>query len=179
MDGLPVLLTVANVRTEKNHLRQVQVMRRLFQKGKRFYWLNVGTLANWELAGRVKAAVHEAGLEDYFLLPGAIGNPYALMKRADAVCVLSDHESWSMVITEAKALGVPVIATRTSGALEQVEAGKSGMLCDFSEEDIAERIGMFLEQPEYREKIRANLQSFSAKASTWKQLEPLLSLIHI
>lgn len=174
MDGLPVLLTVANVRTEKNHLRQVRVMQKLFQEGKRFYWLNVGTLANRELAGRVKAAVHEAGLEDYFLLPGAIGNPYALMKRADAVCVLSDHESWSMVITEAKALGVPVIATRTSGALEQVEDGKSGMLCDFSEEDIAERIGMFLEQPEYREKIRANLQSFSAKASTWKQLEPLL-----
>ena len=174
MGGLPVLLTVANVRTEKNHLRQVRVMQKLFQEGKRFYWLNVGTLANWELAGRVKAAVHEAGLEDYFLLPGAVENPYALMKRADAVCVLSDHESWSMVITEAKALGVPVIATRTSGALEQLKDGKTGILCGFSEEDIAERIGMFLEQPEYGEKIRANLQGFSAKASTLKQLEPLL-----
>lgn len=173
-DGLPVLLTVANVRTEKNHLRQVQVMRRLFQKGKRFYWLNVGTLANWELAGRVKSAVHEAGLEDYFLLPGAVENPYALMKQADAVCVLSDHESWSMVITEAKSLGIPVIATRTSGALEQLEDGKTGMLCDFSEQDITEKIGMFLEQPEYGERIRENLQGFSAKASTLKQLEPLL-----
>lgn len=173
-DGLPVLLTVANIRTEKNHLRQVRVMRRLFQEGKRFCWLNTGTLANWELVGRVKAAVHEAGLEDYFLLPGAVENPYALMKRADAVCVLSDHESWSMVITEAKALGVPVIATRTSGALEQLEDGKTGMLCGFSEDDIAKKIGMFLEQPQYREKIRANLQGFSAKANTLKQLEPLL-----
>lgn len=173
-DGLPVLLTVANVREEKNHLRQVRVMRRLFQEGKRFYWLNVGTLANWEVAGRVKAAVGESGLENYFLLPGAVENPYALMKRADAVCVLSDHESWSMVITEAKTLGVPVIATQTSGALEQLEDGETGVLCGFSEEDIAEKIRMFLERSEYGERIRESLRGFSAKANTLKQLEPLL-----
>ena len=66
------------------------------------------------------------------------------MRRADAVCVLSDHESWSMVITEAKALGVPVIATRTSGALEQIEDGKNGVLCGFSDEEIAESLRAFL-----------------------------------
>lgn len=66
------------------------------------------------------------------------------MRRADAVCVLSDHESWSMVITEAKALGVPVIATRTSGALEQIEDGKNGVLCGFSDEEIAENLRAFL-----------------------------------
>ena len=173
-EEIPVLLTVANVREEKNHLRQVRVMEQLFRTGKRFYWLNLGTLANHELVTRIQTAVREAGLEQFFLLPGAVENPYPIMKRADAVCVLSDHESWSMVITEAKSLGVPVIATKTSGALEQLEHLKTGLLCDFQEEDIAEKIGTFLDHSEYRQMIRSNLRNFSAGTDTLKQLEPLL-----
>lgn len=173
-DGLPILLTVANIRSEKNHLRQIRVMERLFGEGKRFYWINVGTLANIELVSKVRAAVREAGLEKYFLLPGVMDNPCPLMKRAAAVCVLSDHESWSMVITEAKALGVPVIATRTSGALEQLKDGETGLLCDFTEKDIAEKIRTYLEDPEIGQKIRSNLQGFSSSSDTLERLEPLL-----
>lgn len=173
-EDLPVLLTVANIRAEKNHLRQIQVMERLFREGKRFYWVNVGTLANLELVPRVKAAIQKAGLEKYFLLPGAMDNPYPLMKQVDAVCVLSNHESWSMVITEAKTLGVPVIATRTSGALEQLENGKTGVLCDFSEEAIAKTIREYLEDPKIGQRVRSNLQGFSSSSDTLEQLEPLL-----
>lgn len=142
-DGLPRLLTAANVREEKNHLRQVEVMRRLFDEGLRFHWINVGSLANVPLVSRLREAVRSAGLEEYFHLCGAMENPYAVMRRADAVCVLSDHESWSMVITEALALGVPVIATRTSGALEQVQDGVTGLLCGFSAREIAETLRRF------------------------------------
>lgn len=143
-DGLPLLLTVANVRAEKNHLRQVEVMRRLFAGGLRFHWVNVGSLADAPLVSRLRQTVRAAGLERYFHLSGAVENPYAVMRRADAVCVLSDHESWSMVITEAKTLGVPVIATRTSGALEQVQNGRDGNLCGFSAAEIADAVRAFL-----------------------------------
>lgn len=173
-EDLPVLVTVANIRAEKNHLRQIRAMEKVFQKGKRFYWINIGSLANFELVSRVKTAVQKAGLEEYFLLPGAMENPYSIMKQANAVCVLSDHESWSMVITEAKALGVPVIATRTSGALEQLEGGKTGLLCDFSEEDIAQTIYAYLEKPETEQRIRAGLQGFSSSDDTLEQITPLL-----
>ena len=136
-DGLPLLVTVANVREEKNHRRQVEVMRQLFSEGLRFRWVNIGSLANAPLVEKLRQAVRNAVLEDYFTLTGPLDNPYGVMRRADAVCVLSDHESWSMVITEAKALGVPVIATRTSGALEQIADGENGILCGFSAEEIA------------------------------------------
>ena len=143
-NGLPLLVTVANVREEKNHLRQVDAMRRLFSDGLRFRWVNIGSLANAPLVEKLRLAVQSAGLEDYFTLTGPLDNPYGVMRRADAVCVLSDHESWSMVITEAKALGVPVIATRTSGALEQITDGETGILCGFSAEEIAAAIRAFL-----------------------------------
>ena len=143
-DGLPLLVTVANIRDEKNHLRQVEAMQQLFSEGLRFRWVNIGSLANAPLVEKLRLAVRDAGLEDYFTLTGPLDNPYGVMRKASAVCVLSDHESWSMVITEAKALGVPVIATRTSGALEQIEDGKNGVLCGFSDEEIAESLRAFL-----------------------------------
>ena len=143
-DGLPLLVTVANIREEKNHLRQVEAMQQLFSEGLRFRWVNIGSLANAPLVEKLRLAVHDAGLEDYFTLTGPLDNPYGVMRKASAVCVLSDHESWSMVITEAKALGVPVIATRTSGALEQIEDGKNGVLCGFSAGEIAGAVRAFL-----------------------------------
>lgn len=143
-DGLPLLVTVANIREEKNHLRQVEAMQQLFSEGLRFRWVNIGSLANAPLVEKLRLAVRDAGLEDYFTLTGPLDNPYGVMRRADAVCVLSDHESWSMVITEAKALGVPVIATRTSGALEQIEDGENGILCGFSAGEIAGAVRAFL-----------------------------------
>ena len=174
-DHLPILLTVANIREEKNHLRQVEAMKLLFDEGVRFHWINIGSLADFGLAGRVKRAVKDAGLEDHFHLTGAMENPYAWMRRADAVCVLSDHESWSMVITEAKRLGVPVIATRTSGALEQIVDGESGLLCGFTAEEIARRINDLLSDPALGERIRENLDHAGQCDNTSAVLESLLS----
>lgn len=175
MDGLPLLLTVANVRDEKNHLRQVEVMKLLFDRGYRFHWVNVGSLAKTDLVSRVKQSAADAGLCAYFHLPGAVSNPYSLMCRADAVCVLSDHESWSMVITEAKQLGVPVIATKTSGALEQIVDEKTGLLCGFSAEEIAARIEAFLNSNALRANIRENLRAEALCPDTLDTLGPILS----
>ncbi len=175
-DGnLPRLVTVANVRPEKNHVRQIRVMKKLFDEGLRFYWINVGAQANPKLNEKIDAEIRKAGLEDYFLFTGATENPYSVIKRCDAVCVLSDHESWSMVITEAKAIGTPVIATKTSGALEQIIHKENGILCDFDEEDIADKIREFLTDSAIAERIRKNLRGFSSATDTLGALDALFT----
>lgn len=171
---VPVLVTVANIRPEKNHIRQVEAMRILKERGVRFKWINIGNQAAVGHVQKLKKAIREAGLEEDFLIPGAMDNPYAQMKAADAVCVLSDHESWSMVITEAKVLGVPVIATATSGAIEQIRDNETGILCEFSAEAIADKIQNFIQTPELQNKIRKNLQAFSSGEEAMCQLGPLL-----
>ena len=67
-DGLPVLLTVANIRPEKNHLRQVAVMKTLFERGLGFHWINAGSLARNGLVEEVRTAVLDANLSGYFHL---------------------------------------------------------------------------------------------------------------
>lgn len=167
----PVLLTVANIRTEKNHLRQIEAMHRLKQEGVRFKWLNVGCASDPFLHSKVLSAIKKYGLEDDFILLGADDNPYKYMKMADAVCVLSDYESWSVVITEAKLLGIPVLATKTSGALEQLVDGETGILCDFTAEDIARKIRLFLTDAQLHGRMRVNLQGFTTQQATLKEFE--------
>ena len=173
-DGLPLLVTVANIREEKNHLREVEAMRQLFDEGRRFRWVNIGSLANAPLVERLRQAVREAGLEEYFTLTGPLDNPYGVMRRADAVCVFSDHESWSMVITEARALGVPVIATRTSGALEQIRNGENGILCGFSAGEIAAAIRRFLSGGWSAAPVRNEKEHTAALPDAAETLETLL-----
>lgn len=155
-DGLitdkPTLLTVANLREEKNYPRQVEVMHLLKERKIALRWINIGSTANPIILNQVKLLISKYQLQDDFLILGVDDNPYKYMSKVDAVTVLSDFESWSMVITEAKILGIPVIATRTSGALEQIKEGQDGMLTDFTTIDIANKIEEFLKEGLSRKK---------------------------
>ncbi|RPF42141.1 glycosyltransferase involved in cell wall biosynthesis [Hydrogenoanaerobacterium saccharovorans] len=169
--NIPVLLTVANVRPEKNHIRQIEAMKLLKEQGIDFIWLNIGCAANPFLKHRIDNLIKTYKLENRFLFLGAQSNPYKYMVHSDAVCVLSDFESWSIVITEAKILGIPVIATKTSGAVEQLENGRTGVLCNFSVEDISKKIKVFLMHSEFKSKIHSNVQGFTTKQAVLLEFE--------
>lgn len=158
----PFLLSVGNLRVEKNYPRQIDVMRILKEKNILIKWICVGSTVDKNVYGEVSRLLDKYQLRDDFVLCGADDNPYRYMKRAKAVMVLSDHESWSLVISEAKLLGVPVIATNTSGAQEQIRNGENGVITSFDPEEIAEKIIDFLQDEKLQEHIRKNLEKESA-----------------
>ena len=98
------------------------------------------------------------------------------MKNAEAVMVLSDYESWSLVITEAKILGIPVIATNTSGAQEQIIDKETGIITDFDALDIASKTELFLKDLKLQQKIRQNLKDeiYRYRENGIKEFETLL-----
>lgn len=151
------LLSVGNLRVEKNYPRQIEVMRILKERNILIKWICVGSTVDKNVYGEVSELLEKYQLKDDFILCGADDNPYKYMKRAKAVMVLSDHESWSLVISEAKLLGVPVIATNTSGAQEQIVNGETGIITSFQAEEIAEEIEEFLNDLELQNKIKKNL----------------------
>lgn len=156
------LLSVGNLRIEKNYPRQIDVMRILKERNILIKWICVGSTVDKNVYGEVSRLLDKYQLRDDFVLCGADDNPYRYMKRAKAVMVLSDHESWSLVISEAKLLGVPVIATNTSGAQEQIRNGENGVITSFDPEEIAEKIIDFLQDEKLQEHIRKNLEKESA-----------------
>lgn len=157
---IPAFVTCANIRPEKNHLRQIEVLRILKDRGIQLLWINIGSTANTELTLKIHDCINRYELNNSFILLGPQENPYRYMKKAKAVIVLSDSESWSMVITEALVLGVPVISTKTSGAKEQITDGETGILTDFSAEKIADTIENFLKNEELEKRIKQNIAQF-------------------
>ena len=168
------LLSVANLREEKNYPRMVETMKCLCDMGVDIRWLCIGSTANVLLLNKIKSLLTRYHLEERFVLLGAKGNPYKFMNKSKAVLVLSDFESWSLVITEAKLLGIPVIATKTSGALEQIEDRETGILTSFVPEEIAYSIKKFLDNQDIQKKIELNLRGFSTKQTTLNEFLALL-----
>lgn len=172
----PVVLTCANIRKEKNHRRQLDAMKLLKERGIDFTWINIGSTADVTLTNDLLESAREYGLEGNFLLLGPKENPYPYIAQANIVAVLSNYESWSMVITESKILGTPVIATKTSGALEQIEDLKTGVLTEFSAESIAEKLEHFLKSPQLQYTIRKNINNFD---NTQQILDSFYTLLHM
>ena len=97
---------------------------------------------------------------------GKKDNPYCHMKHATLFVSTSDHESWSMVITEAKLLGTPVVATRTIGANSQILDGINGILVDFSDKSLADAIEGLLRD-------RTALQGMKNRLAEWNAPDPI------
>lgn len=171
----PYLLSVGNLRIEKNYPRQVEIMNLLKQRGIDIKWLCVGSTADKSVVGAVERLIERYSLQNDFILCGVDDNPYRYMKNATAVMVLSDYESWSLVISEAKLLGVPVIATNTSGAQEQLVDGENGIIVDFNTEHIVDKIDIFLQNMELQSRIRINLQNEEATLKGMAEFESLLN----
>ncbi len=161
----PVLLSVGNFRPEKNYLRAVEAAALLKKRGVRFYWHIIGAFSHEATVEDVKSAIKRHSLEKEVKVLGKRDNPYCHMKHATLFVSTSDHESWSIVITEAKALKTPVVATRTVGASSQILDGVNGILTDFSGESLADAIERLLLN-------QTTLQDIKKRLAFWKTPDP-------
>lgn len=164
----PYLLSVGNLRVEKNYLRQIEIMHILKKRACNVKWICIGSTVNEKVYKEARELIAKYGLENDFILYGANDNPYKYMKYAEAVMVLSDYESWSLVISEAKILNVPVIATNTSGAQEQIVNGKNGIITSFDKYQIADTIQSFLNDSSLHLNIISNLKMENKKLQIGK-----------
>lgn len=80
------------------------------------------------------------GVADRVLFVGVHTDIRPFLAAADMFVLPSSYESYSLVITEALASGVPVIATRVGCAPELVRNGETGYLVDADPTPLAERM---------------------------------------
>jgi glycosyltransferase involved in cell wall biosynthesis len=78
---------------------------------------------------RIIRLARDAGVADRVILTGNQPNPYKYMSCADVFVLSSHHEGFGMVLLEAMACGVPVVATDCeSGPREIITHGQNGLL---------------------------------------------------
>ena len=155
--GRKLIVMTGNLRPAKNYIRAVRTAAKLRNAGVDAVWLVVGGLADGRYVNVVRREMAVCQLEDRFILLGAQENPWRYMAKADAFVSTSDTESWCMAVTEAMALGVPVVATRTDGVAEQIRDGENGYLCRFDETHLTQRLKLVLTDESVRWRICSNI----------------------
>ncbi|MFI8705517.1 N-acetyl-alpha-D-glucosaminyl L-malate synthase BshA [Bacillus sp. NPDC077411] len=74
--------------------------------------------------------VKHLGIEDRVLFLGKQDNVAELLAMSELMLLLSEKESFGLVLLEAMACGVPCIGTRTGGIPEVIQHGETGYICE-------------------------------------------------
>lgn len=97
-------------------------------------------------------------------------NPYSYVKNADYLVLLSDYETWGNVITEAKYLQTPVIATNFDSVYEQLIDDNNGIIINLEEKNYEKYLHKIINNNQIYKK---NLQNFEYKNEIDKWLKIL------
>lgn len=120
------MVSVGRVCYEKGFDRQLKLAELLKERDIDFKWYIVGGNYYKEIEEEIKNKYSE--LKDNFVFTGFLDNPYNIIKKCDYLVLLSDNETWGLVLTEAKILGVPCIVTDFDVAYEQILDNETGII---------------------------------------------------
>ena len=149
-DGVKIL-TVGRLKAQKALEISIDAMRLLKDSGVKARWYVLG---EGDQRAFLENHICQQGLEQDFILMGAVGNPYPWFAQADLYVHCSRFEGKSIAIQEALLLGCPVVVSDCSGNREQLTDGVNGQLCQLSADEIARTIRQLLADPERMERYR-------------------------
>ena len=125
--GAMTVLAVGRLVARKGHFLLVEALARLRSAGVELRVVIVGEGPERQ---ELEALAARLGVTDHLLMPGAVGQDEIAdwFRDADVLCLPSFAEGVPIVLMEAMASGLPVVASRTMGIPELVEDGVSGLL---------------------------------------------------
>jgi colanic acid/amylovoran biosynthesis glycosyltransferase len=152
--GRKQLLMVGHVARRKDILVGVRALAILVEKG---YDLELA------IAGRIDDAAYKSELEEEARILGIGGRVSFLGPRRDVLELMRDavalvhtagSEAFGMVVIEALAIGLPVIAPNHQGPREIIEHDRSGLLAEPGDPlDFAGGLERLLSNPGYAERL--------------------------
>ena len=157
-EGCLNLLTVARLSSEKGIERALQAVKVCLDNGINLRYHIVGDGVE---ESKLKTLVQELGIQEKVCFYGAQNNPYKFIKNADLLVLTSYHEAAPMVFDEAKSLGVPIFATRTTSTQEMILDCGAGFVCENSQEGITEGLLKILINEQIIAETKKSLRSKS------------------
>ncbi len=166
------ILSVGRLTVQKAFEVSIDAMKLLKDKGERVRWYVLG---DGDQRKSLEEKIKQLGLEEDFLMPGAVDNPYPYMAQADIYVHASRFEGKSIAIQEAQILGKPILVSDCSGNREQVVPEVDGLMCRLTPEGIYCGIMKLIHDEEMR--IRLGTEAQKRNAEDEMQIEKLLSMI--
>jgi glycosyltransferase involved in cell wall biosynthesis len=148
----PLILTVGRFVQQKWHITLVNALPRLLAAcpNAMLAWVGQGPL---ESALRARAGA--LGVSGHILFLGRRNDVPDLMGAADLLCMPSYFEGHPLVILEALAAGLAVVASRSVGITEAIRDGETGLLFPFDNAPVlAHTLGRLLADAPLMERLR-------------------------
>lgn len=170
-DGVRIL-SVGRLTTQKAFEVSIDAMKLLKDAGVKARWYVLG---EGDQRKKLEEQIAALGLQEDFLLPGAVKNPYPYMRQADLYVHASRFEGKSIAIQEAQVLGKPIVTSDCSGNREQVNHGVDGLLCRLTPEAVCAAVTELLQDPEKSARLGQAASEKNARGAA--QIDKLLSLL--
>ncbi len=171
-DGVKIL-TVARLISQKALELSIDAMRIVKKHGIKARWYVLG---EGDQRGFLENRIRQNGLEEDFILVGAVENPYPWFRQTDLYVHCTRYEGKSIAIREAQILGCAILVSDCNGNREQVNSGVDGLMCGLTSEQIAEGILELISDPAktmaYR---RAATKKYSEQHNAVPELLNLIS----
>jgi glycosyltransferase involved in cell wall biosynthesis len=174
----PVIGIIGRLTPSKGQLELLRAFKRVVSEFRTATLLIAGAPAfnqEFEYAELLKRAASELGISNRVLMLGARDDVAAVMQALDLLIVNSSSEACCLVVLEAMACGVPVLATRTGGTPELIEHGKDGWLVPLRDEDaLATAIIKLICQPDLRSQFaRQGRQRVTARCGVRRYIKEI------
>ena len=164
------ILSIGRLVPLKNFSMAIDAADILKHRGLRFHWNIIGS---GELYDKLQKQIQRLGLEKEVALLGAQENPYPYIAHSDMLVQCSLFEGKSIVLDEAKILGIPIIATEYPTVRDQVTENKEGLIVPITPEGLADGIEKMIRDAALRESIAKYLleKDYGNTAELKKYLE--------
>ena len=169
------MVSIANLVPKKNHIFLVDVMQELVKRG---YNVSMDVLGAGPLMDMLIEKTQSAGLADRLCFQGSVGDIPARLANAQLYVHPAWYEPFGLVIVEAMASGLPVIALDGYGNRELSVQGKNGFLvaADASAADFADKIAYMIDHPELAEEMGRFAKTFAQKFNIDTYTDKLLDI---
>ena len=166
------ILTVGRLSKEKGQDLIIPVLKKLKENGYKVRWYCIG---DGPARKEYEKLVDELNIKDDFIFLGSKLNPYTYMKECDIYVQPSKHEGYCITLGEARCFNNPIVTTNFTGANEQIDDEKIGLICDISEWEIYKSIKSLLDDRELYENLKENLDNVIVNSS--KEIDKLYKII--
>ena len=166
----PRLITVGNLKDQKNHALLLRAFARLGDGTARLMILGQGPLRP-----NLEALAAELGIGERVLFAGFTVDPWPYLASADLFVLSSDYEGFPLVLAEAMHAGLKVVSTDCiSGPAELLDGGRFGRLVPCGDADaLAKAIEQALAEPADPERMRARAVDMAGPAMVARYAELL------
>jgi 1,2-diacylglycerol 3-alpha-glucosyltransferase len=125
----------------------------------------------------LKRIAHRLRLEVNVQFVGYLDRANALLdcfRAGDVFVFASRTETQGLVLLEAMALGVPVVAIAEMGAIDILEAGEGAVVAPPDEQAFADAVCLLLDSPSLRHRLAAEGRRFAANWDAARQAQRLV-----